>query len=403
MSKKKIGILTSGGDCPGLNAVIRGAAKTCWQIDYECLGFLKGYEGLYDPVRYVTLTPKNTTGILNQGGTILGSTNKGRFAATVGVQDRVELDRELIDGVRSTVDQLGIEGLICVGGDGSLSVAQQFHECGIPVVGVPKTIDNDLSATAFTFGFDSAVDCATDALDRLHTTAASHERIMVLEVMGRHAGWIALHAGIAGGGDVILIPEIPWTYENLCHKILHRESQGKPFTLVVVAEGAELPGGGMVGERRMGAQSRLGGIGEIVAREIEQRLHRETRVAVLGHLQRGGAPTTFDRVLATQYGAHAVRLILEQRFGEMICYNPPEMGSVPIQQAVNKLRQVDPLGPAVQAARALGVSFGDRRADVSPFADLGRRIELTSEPTTEHDCDSLLDTAANAMEAALAY
>lgn len=399
MSKKKIGILTSGGDCPGLNAVIRGAAKSCWQTGYECIGFLKGYEGLYDPVRYVTLTPKNTTGILNQGGTILGSTNKGRFAATVGVQDRVELDCELIDGVRSTIDQLGIEGLICVGGDGSLSVAQQFHEGRIPVVGVPKTIDNDLSATAFTFGFDSAIHCATDALDRLHTTAASHERIMVLEVMGRHAGWIALHAGIAGGGDVILIPEIPWTYENLCHKILHRESNGKPFTLVVVAEGAELPDGSLVGEHRTGAQARLGGIGEIVAREIEQRLHRETRVAVLGHLQRGGAPTTFDRVLATQYGAHAVRLILERRFGEMICYNPPEMGSVPILQAVNKLRQVDPSGPGVQAARALGISFGDRRADESPFADLGQPIRAIA---TDHNCEGLLEAAEHAMESVLA-
>jgi ATP-dependent phosphofructokinase / diphosphate-dependent phosphofructokinase len=401
MSNKRIGILTSGGDCPGLNAVIRGAAKSCWQIGYECLGFLKGYEGLHDPVRYLTLTSKNTTGILNQGGTILGSTNKGRFTATVGVQERVELDRELIEGVRTTVNQLGIEGLICVGGDGSLSVAQQFHENQIPVVGVPKTIDNDLSATAFTFGFDSAIACATDALDRLHTTAASHERIMVLEVMGRHAGWIALNAGIAGGGDVILIPEIPWTYENLCHKILHRESNGKSFTLVVVAEGAELPDGGMVAEQRKGAQARLGGIGEIVAREIEQRLHRETRVAVLGHLQRGGAPTTFDRMLATQYGAHAVRLILEGRFGEMICYNPPEMGSVPILQAVNKLRQVDPFGPAVQAARALGVSFGDRRADESPFAIFCHRGKERPNPTVEQACGKLLDAAENAVEVAL--
>ena len=222
--------------------------------------------------------------------------------------------------------------MICVGGDGSLAIAQQFHEFGIPVVGVPKTIDNDLSATAFTFGFDSAVDCATDALDRLHTTAASHERVFVLEVMGRHAGWIALHAGVAGGADVILIPEIPWTFEHVCHKILDREQHGKRFTLIVVAEGAELPEGGMVGEHREGAQAKLGGIGAIVAAEIERRLLRETRVVVLGHLQRGGAPTTFDRVLATQYGAHAVRLIAEGRLGEMICYHPPQMESVPIRQ-----------------------------------------------------------------------
>src|SRR6185295_10195559 len=204
---------------------------------------------------------------------------------------------ELLAAARTTVEQLGLCGLICVGGDGSLAIAQQFHEFGIPVVGVPKTIDNDLSATAYTFGFDSAVACATDALDRLHTTAASHERVFVLEVMGRHAGWIALHSVIAGGGDVILIPEIPWTFESICHKIIDREQHGKKFTLVVVAEGAQLPNGGMVGQQRAGSQAQLGGIGEVVAREIEKRLLRETRVVVLGHLQRGGAPTTFDRVL----------------------------------------------------------------------------------------------------------
>jgi len=226
-SCKRLGVLTAGGDCPGLNAVIRGVVKSAGTHGYEVVGFLKGYEGLVDPVSFIPLTHKNTTGILGQGGTILGSTNKGRFAATVGVNDRVELDPELIAGVKTTVEQLNLEGLICVGGDGSLAVAQQFHEHGIPVVGVPKTIDNDLSSTAFTFGFFSAVFCATDALDRLHTTAASHERVMVLEVMGRHAGWIALYAGTAGGGDVILIPEIPWTFENVCQAIISREQRGK--------------------------------------------------------------------------------------------------------------------------------------------------------------------------------
>ncbi|MEO0530603.1 MAG: ATP-dependent 6-phosphofructokinase [Planctomycetota bacterium] len=395
MSKKRIGILTSGGDCPGLNAVIRGAVKASTQMGYDCVGFLKGYEGLYDPVQYVHLTSNSTRGILNQGGTILGSTNKGRFAATVGVQDRLELDPELIEGVKATIDQLGIEGLICVGGDGSLAVAQQFHEQGIKVVGVPKTIDNDLSATAFTFGFDSAIECATDALDRLHTTAASHERIMVLEVMGRHAGWIALHSGIAGGGDVILLPEIPWTYENLCHKILHRESQGKKFTLVVVAEGAELPSGGLVGDAREGQQMKLGGVGRAVTDEIERRLHRETRLCVLGHLQRGGNPTTFDRVLATQFGAHAVRLIHEERFGEMICSCPPEMKSVPIIEAVNVLRQVDPHGPAVQAARALGISFGDRTAD-----EIGANVFDRLEPVA-HVADVVAETCGTKIEPAV--
>ena len=398
MAKKCIGVLTSGGDCPGLNAVIRGVVKSSTQLGYDCVGFLKGYEGLHDPVNYLTLTPKNTTGILNQGGTILGSTNKGRFTATVGVADRIEIDPELLAGVQTTIDHLGIEGLVCVGGDGSLAIAQQFHKYGIPVVGVPKTIDNDLSATAFTFGFDSAIECATDALDRLHTTAASHERIMVLEVMGRHAGWIALHAGIAGGGDVILVPEISWTWENVCHKILNRESHGKRFTIVVVAEGAELPDVGHVAEEQADAQSRLGGIGQIVAAEIEHRLQRETRVAVLGHLQRGGAPTTFDRVLATQYGAHAVRLIVEGKLGEMVCYQPPEISNVPIAEAVNRLRQVDRNGSAVQAARALGVSFGDCKANESPFAFKARVENVTSPADIELDADFTLDIAEAALE-----
>ncbi len=367
---RRIGILTSGGDCPGLNAVIRGAVKTAEHLGYDCIGFLRGYEGLVDPVSYVPLNHKTTSGILNQGGTILGSTNQGRFAATRGIHDRSQLDIELLINVKLTVEQLALTGLICVGGDGSLEIAQQFHEFGIPVVGVPKTIDNDLSATAYTFGFDSAVSCATDALDRLHTTAASHERIMVLEVMGRHAGWIALFAGIAGGGDVVLIPEIDWEFDQVCHKILDRESKGKKFTLVVVAEGARLPDGGMVTQEPVSAarQTRLGGIGNIVAGEIQRRLLREVRCVVLGHLQRGGAPTTFDRVLATQFGAHAVRLVHHNSFGQMICFHPPHITSVPIKDAVSRLRTVDPTSEAVQTARALGISFGDRVAAGDPFA-----------------------------------
>ncbi|HMO15436.1 MAG TPA: ATP-dependent 6-phosphofructokinase [Pirellulaceae bacterium] len=371
---KRIGILTSGGDCPGLNAVIRGSVKAAARHGYETIGFLRGYEGLVDPVNYVTLNYRNTSGILTQGGTILGSTNKGRFAATVGVSDRQELDPLLLAGVHETFEQLNLSGLICIGGDGSLAVAQQFHEVGLPVVGVPKTIDNDLSATAFTFGFDSAVSCATDALDRLHTTAASHERVMVLEVMGRHAGWIALYSGIAGGGDVILLPEIPWSFEGVCAKILEHEKTGKKFTLIVVAERAHLPDGNLVmAERRQEMrQTRLGGIGNVIACEIEQRLGRETRVVVLGHLQRGGAPTTFDRVLATQFGAHAVRLVIEGKFGDMVCYHPPAIESVPIMSAVNRLSQVDPEGSTVQAARALGISFGDAFQD-GPFQFAARR------------------------------
>ncbi|MEA1951984.1 MAG: ATP-dependent 6-phosphofructokinase [Planctomycetota bacterium] len=368
-NRKRIGILTGGGDCPGLNAVIRGAVKSADRLGYDVVGFLNGFEGLLDPVSYKPLNRKNTSGILHRGGTILGSTNKGRFTATIGISKRVEIAPELLAGVQTTMEQLQLQGLICVGGDGSLAIAQQLHEYGLPVVGVPKTIDNDLSATAFTFGFDSAVACATDALDRLHTTAASHGRTMVLEVMGRHAGWIALHAGIAGGGDVILIPEIPWTYENVCQKILERESRGKNFTLVVVAEGAESPEGGLLTqeEDKDDRQTRLGGIGTRIAQEIESRLLRETRVVVLGHLQRGGPPTTFDRVLATQFGAHAVRLVVQRQFGKMVCYHPPSIHEVPIIDAVNELSNVDPESAAVQAARALGVSFGDSFPDADPF------------------------------------
>ena len=369
-SKPTIGILTSGGDCPGLNAVIRAATKTAERLGYDCIGFLKGYEGLADPVAYMPLDSRVTADILLKGGTILGSSNKGRFTALVGEGERVRIDPDLLDRAALTVRQLGVAGLVCVGGDGSLAIAQQLHEHGIPVVGVPKTIDNDLGATAFTFGFDSAVATATDALDRLHTTAASHERVTVLEVMGRHAGWIALHAGIAGGGDVILLPEIPWTFDNVCRKILEREAEGKRFTLVVAAEGAMLPGGVLVhegdqpGEQR---QVRLGGIGEIVGREIAARLDRDVRTVVLGHLQRGGTPTAFDRMLATEFGAHAVRLVHEGRFGEMVCYRPPEIASVPIATAIRQLSTVDPHGSAVQSARALGIGFGDDADHGDPF------------------------------------
>lgn len=365
-ASQRIGILTSGGDCPGLNAVIRSVVKSAHRLGYECIGFLRGYEGLVPPVSYMPLTAQNTSGILHQGGTILGSSNKGHFTATVGINERLALDPKLLEAAALTVRQLGLRGLICVGGDGSLNIAQQLYEYGLPIVGVPKTIDNDLSATAYTFGFDSAVACATDALDRLHTTAASHERVMVLEVMGRHTGWIALHAGIAGGGDVILIPEIPWRFEHVCRKILERESEGKRFTLVVVAEGAALPDGHLVCREQQAGQVRLGGIGHVVAHEIEVRLQRETRCVVLGHLQRGGPPTTFDRVLATQYGAHAVGLVHVGEFGQMVCFQPPQIGSVPIREAISRLRTVDPSSAAVQAARALGISFGDCPEDAEP-------------------------------------
>ena len=371
-----IGILTSGGDCPGLNAVIRAATKSAIRLGYDVVGFLKGYEGLVDPVSYMPLDAQNTAGILFQGGTILGSTNKGRFTSLVGEGERVRIDPELLAQASATVQQFGLAGLICVGGDGSLGIAQQLYEHGMPVVGVPKTIDNDLSCTAFTFGFDSAVATATDALDRLHTTAASHERVMVLEVMGRHAGWIALHAGIAGGGDVILLPEIAWTFEHVCRKVVERDREGKNFTLIVVAEGAHLPDGGLVHSGNAGqGQVKLGGIGELVGCEVAARLGREVRTVVLGHLQRGGTPTPFDRMLATEFGAHATRLVHEGQFGEMVCYRPPDIASVPIAKAIGRLSTVDPHGSAVQAARALGIGFGDDE-DGSLFGS-GRRSDPT--------------------------
>lgn len=362
VKKQTIGILTSGGDCPGLNAVIRGTVKCAEALGYGVIGVQRGYEGLVDPVSTVELTSQNTSGILVQGGTILGSTNQGRFCAVKDENTRVDLDPSLLRGVQATVESLNLKGLVCVGGDGSLAVAQQFHEVGIPVVGVPKTIDNDLSSTVFTFGFDSAVACATDALDRLHTTAASHERIMVLEVMGRHTGWIALHAGIAGGADVILLPEIDWTFEHVCEKVLARRASGKNFTIIVVAEGARLPMGNTVArERRQeDRQTRLGGIGNVVSTELAMRLGLEARNCVLGHLQRGGGPTAFDRFLSTQFGVQAVRLLHENRFGRMVCYQPPEINDVSIAEAIGQLKRVGRDCAAIQTGRGLGISFGDR-------------------------------------------
>ncbi|MEM6471684.1 MAG: ATP-dependent 6-phosphofructokinase [Planctomycetota bacterium] len=368
--RPRIGILTSGGDCPGLNAVLRATTKSAFWLGYDVVGFRGGFEGLVDPIRYQVLNPRNTAGILVQGGTILGSTNKGRFAARTGVSGRAEIDRALVEQVSETVERLQLEGLIVVGGDGSLSTALQFHEAGIPVVGVPKTIDNDLKCTAYTFGFNSAVLCCSDALDRLHTTADSHDRVMVLEVMGRHTGWIALHGGIAGGADVILLPEIDWNYENIVAKIEERKRLGKNFTLIVVAEGASLPGGSFVSDETGSGnkQVKLGGIGHIVREQLEPMIDQEVRCVVLGHLQRGGGPTTFDRVLASQYGAHAVRLVVEKRFGKMVCSKPPEILDAPIADAVNQIRTVDPKGSAVQTARAMGICLGDTPGYRNPFS-----------------------------------
>lgn len=358
---ERIGILTGGGDCPGLNAVIRAVVKSATKRGWETIGFLQGFEGLLDPVRCRTLNYKEMDALLHVGGTILGTTNRGRFAAKIGFGDQRQIPAEILDAARKNFEQLGLRALVCVGGDGSLSIAQQLFERGIPIVGVPKTIDNDLEGTTSTFGFDSAVAVATDALDRLRTTAESHNRVMVLEVMGRYTGWIAAHSGIAGGGDVILIPEIPFTYESIAEKIRQRERENKRFTLVVVAEGARESGKDFTasGPASHDREARLGGIGVIVADEIQRRTGKETRVCVLGHLQRGGGPITSDRLLCTRFGARAVQLIAEQRYGCMVSFQPPDIVAVKITVAIGKLRSVPPNGDIVQTARALGISFGD--------------------------------------------
>jgi 6-phosphofructokinase 1 len=358
--KTRIGILTGGGDCPGLNAVIRAAGKSAAKRGWEILGFRNGFEGLLDK-DFVTLDYHNMDGLLFRGGTILGTSNKGRFAAKVGHGEVQRIPAEIISATLANLQELGVKGLIVIGGDGTLTIAQQLFEAGLPVVGVPKTIDNDLEATVITFGFDSAVACATDALDRLHTTAESHNRVMVLEVMGRYAGWIAMHAGIAGGGDVILIPEIPYNYESVCAKIQEREHQGKHFTLVVVAEGAREKGGGYVtsGEGGKNREARLGGVGTVVADEIVKRTGKETRVCVLGHLQRGGGPTTFDRLICTRFGVMAVRLLAEGKYGYMVALQPPNTVAVKITEAIGRLRTVPLDGDIVNTARDLGISLGD--------------------------------------------
>jgi ATP-dependent phosphofructokinase / diphosphate-dependent phosphofructokinase len=357
----KIGIVTGGGDCPGLNAVIRAAAKAALRRGWEAIGIVGGYEGILDPPQIRPLTNELLAGLLVRGGTILGTANQGKFSAKVGHGQSRQLPRELLEATKRGCQQLGISGLVSIGGDGSLSIAQQLFEHGIPIVGVPKTIDNDLAATFMTFGFDSAVACATDAVDRLHSTAESHRRVMVLEVMGRYAGWIAIYAGLAGGADVILIPEIPFKYESICAKVDERELRGKAFSIVVVAEGARQAGGEFVTSADAPEQreARLGGIGAQVAAQIQQRTGKESRCVVLGHLQRGGSPTNMDRALCTIFGAKAVELIEEKKFGQMVAFTGSHVAGVPLAEATGKLRTVPLDGGFVTAARSMGICLGD--------------------------------------------
>ena len=356
---KRIGILTSGGDCPGLNAVLRGAVRAASSLGWEVLGFKDGYEGLLKGGDYMILNRQNTTGIMALGGTILGTTNKGHFVAKVGAGDKMAVPPAVIEESRATLAKLGVEALICIGGDGSLTTSLQLFEEGFNTIGVPKSIDNDLDATATTFGFDSAVACVSDALDRLHTTAMSHKRIMVTEVMGRHAGWIALHGGFAGGASIILIPEIPFDLDRVAEAVMRREEAGLHSTQVVVAEGARPKDGRQIIHVTGSGEYKLGGMGEQVAREIAKRTGKETRTCVLGHVQRGGAPTTKDRILGTQFGVKAVQLIQEGKFGHMVSYQNFQVTDVSIAEAVHRLRLVKPDSQMVQMARAVGITFGD--------------------------------------------
>ncbi|BCV21996.1 6-phosphofructokinase [Moorella sp. Hama-1] len=358
---KRLGILTGGGDCPGLNAVIRAATKTAFSHGYEMIGFLDGYTGVVEG-RYIKLDRPAISGLLHRGGTILGTNNRSNpFYFPVRENGEI-IYRDLSDRAVARLEEMAIEALLVVGGDGTLAGARDFKAKGARVIGVPKTIDNDLAATDQTFGFDTAVRTATDALDKLHTTAESHHRVMVLELMGRYAGWIALYSGLAGGADVILIPEIPWRIEGVLAKIEARRAEGKPFSIVVVAEGVKSQAGELVVQRRVEGsveKVRLGGIGQMVGQMIEEQSGIETRVTVLGHIQRGGSPSSYDRVLATRFGVAAAGLAVKGVHGVMVCLRGNDIAHVPLEDAVGKPRTIPEDHQLLATARAIGISFGE--------------------------------------------
>jgi phosphofructokinase-like protein len=358
----RLAISTGGGDAPGLNAVIRAVVLTAHDRGWSCVGIRRGFLGIYEGEGLVPLGPEEVRGITHIGGTILGTTNRGDpFRWPQALPDGTMVERDRSDELLAAFARERIDALISIGGDGSLSIAARLAAKGLNVVGVPKTIDNDVAGTETTFGFDSAVSTATDALDKLHSTAESHDRVMVVELMGRDAGWIALHSGISATADVILIPEIPFDLEKVCEKIRERERSGRHFAIVVVAEGAKPKGGDVVlRERRVaGANARLGGIGEQVADAIAQRTGKETRSLVLGHIQRGGTPTTFDRLLALRFGSAAVRAVAEGDFGTMVAYHPPVVSRVPLSEVIGQAKLVPLDSGIIMTARHLGISFGD--------------------------------------------
>jgi ATP-dependent phosphofructokinase / diphosphate-dependent phosphofructokinase len=361
MKSRRIGISTGGGDCPGLNAVIRAVVKCAInKYGWEVVGIEDGFDGLiYPEQKSRPLTLKDVSGILPRGGTILGTTNRGNPFQYKMMEDGREVVKDISASVIANAKKLGLDAVVVIGGDGSQKIGLDLFKKGLPVVGVPKTIDNDLSATEITFGFDTALHTATDAIDKIHTTAESHHRIMVVEVMGRDAGWIALEAGIAGAAHVILIPEIPFTIEKICDFIHRREQGGKKFSIIVVAEGvkpADVVKPFYSNERR---EVPRGGAGTVIGDAIAMCSRRETRVTVLGHIQRGGSPSPFDRILSTRFGVAAVELIARGEFGKMVCLREARIQSVDIEEAVGKMKCVEPGGEMVQMAKAIGVCFGD--------------------------------------------
>jgi 6-phosphofructokinase 1 len=364
-SIRRIVVNTGGGDAPGLNAVIRSVVLSGLSLGWEVWGIRSGYRGLLDgaaPGDLLQMTRDTVRGIAHLGGSLLGTANKGNpfeFPVTQADGTMTVVDRS--DEVMKNFRAQGFDLLMCIGGDGSLRIADRFIKKGMPVIGIPKTIDNDLSGTSATFGFDTAVTVATEAIDRLHTTAESHERVMVVELMGRYAGWIALNSGVAGGADVILIPEIPFNFEAVCAKIMRREASGRHFSIVVVAEGATQQGGTLVtqGAKEAGREVLLGGIGHHVANEITRRTGKETRSLVLGHLQRGGMPTSFDRLLGLRFGAAAVMAAQRGERNVMVALNPPNVSTIPIGQAISKMKIISLESDTVLTARCLGICLGD--------------------------------------------
>lgn len=360
----RIGILTGGGDCPGLNAVVRGVTKSALRRGWEVIGFRDGYRGLVEK-DFLRLGDSDVSGIIIRGGTILGTSNTANpFAYTLPPLGSAEKPGDLSKLAFKNFKDLGLGALVAIGGDGTLTMAQQLFEKGMPVIGVPKTIDNDLSATDVTFGFDSALGVATEAVDRVHTTAQSHHRVMIVETMGRYAGWIALRAGIAGGGDIILVPEIPYRAEDIVQAVLDRKRRGKKFSIIVVAEGARPEKGEMTVTRVVKGSPdplRLGGVSYKISEILEGKTGLESRVVVLGHVQRGGEPTPFDRWLATGFGVKAGELLAEKKYGQMVSFRHYGFTAVSIAAAVGKLRRVSPGSQEVRTALAVGTSFGNKR------------------------------------------